>query len=239
MTPKIEFNSLAIEVTRRCNMHCDHCMRGEPQNKDVSRETIETLLQNTESILDILFTGGEISLNTDIIKYTLELCKKYHIPVYGFYIVTNGKEIHNDFLCTCIEWYSYVIECGGDTECCGLALSKDMFHESISYENQSKLQAFSFFREDKFTDFDKTPLLNLGRAHNISGFTKREKDYDYEPYVSKDINNLYNIDDIITVTVDGDILSSCDYEYNNTDNIKIGSVYNPNWITEYYNTQNE
>lgn len=239
MTPKIEFNSLAIEVTRRCNMHCDHCMRGEPQNKDVSRETIETLLQNTKSISDILFTGGEASLNTDAIKYTLESCKKYHIPVYGFYIITNGKEIHNNFLCACIEWYSYVIECGEDTECCGLALSKDMFHESISYENQSKLQAFSFFREDKFTDFDKMPLLNLGRARNILGFTKREKDYDYEPCVSKDINNLYNIDDIITVTVDGDILSSCDYEYNNTDNIKIGSVYNPNWITEYYNTQNE
>lgn len=239
MTPKIEFNSLAIEVTRRCNMHCDHCMRGEPQNKDISRKTIETLLQNTESISDILFTGGEVSLNTDAIKYTLELCKKYHIPVYGFYIVTNGKEICNDFLCACIEWYSYAIECGGDTEYCGLALSKDMFHESISYENQSKLQAFSFFREDKFTDFDKTPLLNLGRVRNISGFTKKEKDYDYKPYVSKDNNNLYNIDDIITVTVDGDILSSCDYEYNNTDNIKIGSVYNPNWITEYYNTQNK
>lgn len=101
------------------------------------------------------------------------------------------------------------------------------------------MRKHNFFQHNKIIDFDKTPLLNLGRARNISGFTKKEKDYDYKPYVSKDINNLYNIDDIITVTVDGDILSSCDYEYNSTDNIKIGSVYNPNWITEYYNTQNK
>lgn len=236
--PKIEFNTLVLEVTRRCNMNCEHCMRGKQQNKDVSHETIKALLQNTESISDITFTGGEASLNTDAIKYTLELCKKYNIPVHAFYIATNGKEVSNDFLCTCLEWYAYVIECGCEDEMGGLALSKDMFHEDIPIENENKLRGFSFFREDKFTDFNNISLLNLGKARNLSGFLKREKRY-YKPDISKYNDYLYNIYDIITITVDGDILSDCDYEYESTDDIKIGSVYDPNWVTKYYKDQNK
>ena len=202
--PKVEYSTLVLEVTRRCNMHCEHCMRGEQQNKDISYETIDALLQNTKSISDITFTGGEVSLNTDAIKYTLKLCKKYNIPVYGFYMATNGKEVNNDFLCACIEWYAYVIECGGEDEICGLALSKDMFHEDIPIENENKLRAFSFFKEDKFTNFNTVSLLNLGKARNLSGFIKREKKY-YKPDIYKCENNWYSLCDLITVTVDGDI----------------------------------
>lgn len=236
--PKIEYSNLVLEVTRRCNMNCEHCMRGEQQNKDISNETIEALLQNTESISDITFTGGEVSLNTDAIKYTLELCKKYDIPVYGFYIVTNGKEISDEFLCACLEWYAYVIECSGENEICGLALSKDMFHEDISIENENKLKGFSFFKEDKFTDFDTISLINLGKARNLSGFIKREKRY-YNPDIYKYNDNWYSICDTIAITVNGDILSDCDYEYNSTNNIKIGSVYDPDWVIKYYESQNE
>ena len=31
----VELNSMAIEVTRRCNMACPHCLRGEAQGINI------------------------------------------------------------------------------------------------------------------------------------------------------------------------------------------------------------
>ena len=33
--------SLILEVTRRCNMCCAHCLRGEAENIDMQKETID------------------------------------------------------------------------------------------------------------------------------------------------------------------------------------------------------
>ena len=32
---KVIFNTVIIEVTRRCNMSCPHCLRGDAQNVDM------------------------------------------------------------------------------------------------------------------------------------------------------------------------------------------------------------
>lgn len=39
----VYFDSLAVEATRRCNMHCAHCLRGEAENKDISYEVMDAL----------------------------------------------------------------------------------------------------------------------------------------------------------------------------------------------------
>ena len=36
---EIYVESLVIEVTRRCNMRCEHCLRGDAQNLDISTAT--------------------------------------------------------------------------------------------------------------------------------------------------------------------------------------------------------
>ena len=41
----ISVNSLVIEVTRRCNMRCNHCIRGDAQNCDISIESIKKIAQ--------------------------------------------------------------------------------------------------------------------------------------------------------------------------------------------------
>lgn len=38
--PKIEYDSLVLEVTRRCNMNCAHCIRGETENIDMQHEVL-------------------------------------------------------------------------------------------------------------------------------------------------------------------------------------------------------
>ena len=234
----LSFNNLSIEVTRRCNMSCPHCMRGDAQNKDITHEVIDRLFENVSGIGSIVFTGGEPTLNIDAILYVLEVCKKRDISVESFYLVTNGKEVSDDFLIACVRWYAYVADCNGELDMCGVALSTDIFHEPINGVNLFKLKALSFFRErDKAIDWAKTPLQDIGRAKTLQAPVKKEPSWtisksDFPQYVSAYKDELV-FEEVVSVTVDGDVLCGCDYSYDDIENIKIGSVFDPNWADQY------
>lgn len=229
---KIMFDNLAIEVTRRCNMHCDHCMRGLAQAKDLSIATIHALLDQCASIDSLTFTGGEPTLNLPIIRETLKYCKKHRIPVYSFYLVTNGKKVTTAFLRLMIDWYAYCIECGGDEECSGIAISRDMFHEKVPYHNIALLKALGFYGdEDKTTDFTKVQLLNLGNARALTNVREPVRTDEIEVSCEPD-NNLRVQDVSIALTVDGDLLSDCDYEYTDTDALWICRAEDASMIFE-------
>lgn len=224
MNTKIHTDSIAIEVTRRCNMSCPHCLRGDSQNKDLSSDILRNFLSQIASIGSILFTGGEPTLNIAAIQETLDYCKEHKIPVSEFYIVTNGKELSDDFLILMVRWYTYCIECGGEPDFCGLALSQDIYHEPINPMHMAKLRALSFFRpDDKDTrKWSKPLLLNMGRARHLQNAV-----YQQNTYITKTADiDLTMVDDMvrigeatITLTAEGQVLTDCDYEYENTDNV--------------------
>lgn len=229
---KIRWYDLMVEVTRRCNMRCAHCLRGEAEWVDMSKETVDALLDITESIDTITFGGGEPSLNYELIDYFVDECKQRDIPIYGYYVVTNGKVVPDGFLMSLIKLHAYVVDCAGETDICGICLSKDMFHESILKENEYKLRAFSSFREDKETDFSRDhAIINLGRARSLDAFVKREPlhNRDIKVEICNDIISIES-DDCLSITVNGDILNACDYEYCNTEHLKIGNIFNPNLV---------
>lgn len=66
---KVVFNQLIIEVTRRCNMECGHCLRGDAQNADILLSAIDGVLDQTEAIGRLIITGGEPTLNLEAIQY--------------------------------------------------------------------------------------------------------------------------------------------------------------------------
>ena len=73
-------------------------MRGEPQNLDMNSTYIEEIFKNTAYIGVIHFGGGEPTLNIPILKETLKLAKKYNIIVLNIDIITNGKEVPDEFI---------------------------------------------------------------------------------------------------------------------------------------------
>ena len=223
---KASCGSFVIEITRRCNMGCAHCMRGDTQNVDISEEVIDTALSKVESISSLTLTGGEPSLNIPAIRYITKRLKDLNIPLGSAYIVTNGKEVSNDFIFACLELFMLADE----PEFNGLALSQDMFHEDVPMENVSKLrQLTAFTGEDKNTDFDRVPLLDLGRARNLNSFAKRGPVHDaFTAIVDNGILDLS--ESTLTVTVNGDLLTECDYAYDDTDGICIGNVLHGDWV---------
>ena len=107
----MHISNLVIEVTRRCNADCSHCLRGEPQLKDLSLVYVDALFQKIRGgIGNLTFSGGEPSLVPEVLKGVLDLAQKHGIDVGGFYITTNAYAITTEFLVAVIRWYAYCEE---------------------------------------------------------------------------------------------------------------------------------
>ena len=226
---KIAYDQLILEVTRRCNMACKHCLRGKAENMDMPKAIVEKALSSAESVASITFSGGEPTLNVPVIKYTLDYCKSHNIPVYGFYVVTNGKVVSNDFLHAAVDWFLYCIECNGyfDEEIfytCGVALSQDIFHEEIDESNLNKLRVLSFFHEDdKKIDWDKISLINEGKAQILSDNAFKKRALSGYEFDAEAVENNIQINSQIYVSANGDVRTCCDTAYDN-DNFTIGNL---------------
>ena len=164
-------NNVVIEITRRCNMCCAHCLRGDAENVNIQEKYINAFLDSFSGrryIGTIVFTGGEISLNIPAIRYTLKAVKERNISVGSFYMVTNGKAVDKmeDLALASLEWWNYCDE--KDEYLCGLCISSDNFHEEISDESASILSGLKYNRDDMVTDFHEKYLLNEGRAKTLN-----------------------------------------------------------------------
>ena len=152
------YNSVGIEVTRRCNQQChNYCMRGARQNLDISLEYIDLLLdlgRNHYQYIDHLtFSGGEPTLNAEAILYTVDKIISEKLPVFYLSLMTNGL-IYSDMLVEAFEkfndYYNSVIvpiklvkypskdrERAKDLfkdKGSSIVFSNDQYHQSISDE---------------------------------------------------------------------------------------------------------
>lgn len=89
---KINLLTLALQVTRRCNLKCNFCGKGEPQNIDITTEIIDKTFDEIQHyyISDLRLNGGETFLNPEIIMYILEQIEKRNIMVNRIFVFTNG-----------------------------------------------------------------------------------------------------------------------------------------------------
>lgn len=226
-----------IEITRRCNMCCAHCLRGDAENVDIQEKYINAFLDSFSGrryIGTIVFTGGEISLNIPAIRYILKAVKERNISVGSFYMVTNGKAVDKmeDLALASLEWWNYCDE--KDEYLCGLCISSDNFHEEISDESASILSGLKYNRDDMVTDFHEKYLLNEGRAKTLNDdwSLKREPrtpelvvDYTGNDKIGININE----GELYLNTV-GDVVVGCDWSYESQRKYRIGNVMDEKWL---------
>lgn len=227
---KLIIHDLCIETTRRCNMACAHCMRGDAMNRDLDPALLDKLFSRLSGIGNVTPTGGEPSLNPAALLQIRDAILKYNIPVAGVYLVTNGKEITDEFL---HNFLSLLLATEMDPEVSGLALSQDMFHDKIPYANKAKLSMFACFRgDDKKTDWTRTPVLNIGRGAEIVIVSNRDP---YRPQNTLNCwfnNDTIQLSEVLTLTVDGYLLPYGDYAYEEVENLAICNVNDPDWYEQ-------
>lgn len=99
---EVHLNTLAIEVTKRCNMTCKHCLRGEAEEVDNDETLIPNIFKGIASIETIVFSGGEPTLNVSFIEKCVDYVLDNEIQVNGCFIATNGL-IYSERLVQCVR----------------------------------------------------------------------------------------------------------------------------------------
>lgn len=222
---KYNFDELVLEVTRKCNLSCAHCLRGDQENLDMEKSTVDSILIQTSSIEQIIFTGGEPVLNVDLIEYTVNQLIEKEIMVRSFYVATNGQIVSERLALTLLKLYTYIASLNGDG-CSQLQVSVDEFHENYganSYE-YGIYHGLSFF-DIRVNDYSKkNSILKMGNAME-NGFGERIYErqnlkIDYE-FLKE---GILGIEGTFYVNAKGEFLAGCDYSYYYQDDYVMGTV---------------
>lgn len=206
---KLTITEMVIELTRKCNMNCCHCLRGEVECLDISDEYLDQFFSNVNHIYTITLSGGEPSLVPDRIKAVIKYAKKHNVTIDNFYMVTNGKVVSKEFINAVLDLYLYC----DDHEYSHLALSNDRYHENVSDENLKLLKAFSFFT---YKDNEKYPLsdenlISQGRAYENF---EVQRDYQMSNLSIEDYgDDEFIIDGMVYLNCEGNILGDCNLSY--------------------------
>ncbi|MBQ8617031.1 MAG: radical SAM protein [Clostridia bacterium] len=84
---------LSLDLTRRCNLGCDFCFRGKPQNLDMSRETIDKILDeisNDSFVEELRILGGEPFLVPELVEYLVDQVIKKRLKIATAYTFSNA-----------------------------------------------------------------------------------------------------------------------------------------------------
>lgn len=195
-----------IEVTRRCNMTCEHCLRGKAQNVDQKKSHIDKLFSQLSYVSEISFTGGEPSLVPEIIEYALESAKRHGVGVGGFFVATNGKKVTAEFAVACLKWYAYC----EDNESTAVVVSNDNYHDAIDRE-YAILDSLTFYSERQFTKEEH--IIPQGNARHWGSGTPVTKEEFRVQEESED--EIYIEEGLIYLNCRGKLVGGCDWSYAN------------------------
>lgn len=177
---KIFFGGLNLEITRRCQLKCAHCLRGDAQDVDMSKEVIDSILDQCAGIFEVFFSGGEPTLNIDVMDYFLKEVQRRNIPLGKLGFITNGISIPDalkDFL---LHAYDYITTCRTSCEAfrtdatiathyrIDIGISADDYHTGSNPEAAKEIYK-SFLPNDGCAVYINSfsILIKRGRAKDI------------------------------------------------------------------------
>lgn len=219
---RLLLHNLIFEITRKCNMNCDHCLRGPQEPLNMSSKVIKKVLQEVDGFCSLTITGGEPSLNARAITLLVDEIERQRKWPDTFYIVTNGKRYSPAMAKALQRLYENIPYHHLEPV---LRLSYDDFHEPIDEANYWRYNEPDFFyREDKL-EYNKSRrwVLNEGNAE-LYGLDGRDPEEvpDYID-VRSDINELY-VETDIYINAYGNVLLDCDLSYARQKQFVLGNV---------------
>lgn len=100
---------IGFELTRRCNLHCRWCSKGDAQNMDMTKEIIDKTLDELSDywIGTIRLTGGEPSLVPELVEYIVDGIIKRRIILGMVQFITNGTITSDDIKKSIMKFLYY------------------------------------------------------------------------------------------------------------------------------------
>jgi len=204
-----KYYTIILEVTRRCQLRCDHCLRGDAQRKDVSDKVIHFL--SKYNIGHLTLTGGEPTIVRDLIK-RLRQARLFPEAVW---MCTNGYTFKKQW----IEEYFDYANCLGEPEDCGLSVSCDSYHprdSEVNYKRYDWLSETMGFR-------GHVSMHNQGYMQNP--LYEGNCNYGEDIAETNDDGTLTLADpETIYITVDGDVIFGCNFSYLRMRHLVLGNI---------------
>lgn len=218
---RIELSNLILEITRKCNMSCAHCLRGPAQQMNMDIEIINRVTREVDYIYEVTFTGGEPSLNAAAIEHFRWAVHFNCCSLDHFWLTVNARFFKQDFHEAIQELYCIC----DDQDCCSLTISRDQYHGKMSpkaYEMYSELPFFSTEKMKRIADSD---LLSEGNAKkNQMSYKEVKIGHEIADYHVDPENTVLYVGDLIYVNAKGDVLFECDLSYNRQKRHAMGNV---------------
>ena len=143
---KYKFWELALEVTRRCNKACPHCVKGAAQNLSMSTEIIDKIFEDVADAAYLVLLSGEVLLEIDLIEYIVQKLANSQWTTRAIEFTTNGTVRDKRIIDTLEEYCSRK-----EGNAAFIRISNDQFHDPEEY-----VQAYNFY----------TDLANQANARN-------------------------------------------------------------------------
>lgn len=189
LSKNIKVAQVGFEMTRRCNMKCKFCSRGDAQNLDITEEIIDKALDELKNFdIGILrLHGGEPLLAPDMIQYLVAGIIKRNIKVYQCLFFSNGTVCNavvkasldkigkyckdksdkglSDYMNNFTNTYNVIAPCS--------IIVSDYEHEKIDYEK------FKKYYDSQYTEVCKQEEKYIGndKSINIEGKAKDNLQY--------------------------------------------------------------
>lgn len=132
----LKLSALSVEITRKCNKKCVHCMQGEAQNLSISKEIIDKLFKDIDDCKTIYFGGGEVLLEIDLIDYFVDKLVNSKWNTTDIQLTTNGTILDNRI----VDIYDKFCK-SGEERLAILRISDDVFHDKGEIKN-----AFAYYK---------------------------------------------------------------------------------------------
>lgn len=223
--------TVIVELTRRCNMKCKHCMRGPAQCRDMKPDVMRALIKKMSgvSIDRIALGGGESTLVPELVSKFFRMTAAAGIYPAMYCIVTNGKVMTRQFMNVvarlqreaevyimtsfdnCHDQISrdeFIERC---EELKRVTSEADRFHQGVAM--QFRYQGDNFLNDEiKEERHTRDDISKMGRGATVFGGYCAVKVYPFDVKGDGDDEPPLFEDDFY-VDVDGNVWPHCDLSY--------------------------
>ncbi|HIU40898.1 MAG TPA: radical SAM protein [Candidatus Aphodocola excrementigallinarum] len=202
--------NLGMIVTEKCNLNCEHCMRGNKTCKSMSDDVVKATLDNIYGMDNLAICGGEPTMACNVIEKMFTTIVDEKKWIKNVSVVINGTIYSEDFLRLLEYINGYINKFSKDKNIIRLMISFDDYHANeiirlnmtdLYLENLKKYQESKFFFGLKGIN---GKLFNEGDAKKLNpNITEQLRPMPiYYTYPNKE-NDYLAIGPLITVNPEG------------------------------------
>ena len=230
---RVVVDSLILEITRKCNACCGHCLRGNAEEVNVSRKVMRKLFEEIEYIHILTFSGGEPTLYVRAMREALNMCKELGVVVEYVYVVTNGVKYSKGLINVMNDWLVYCMSEQGlnpysfkDVDLYlsegifGLSLSVDNYHPKMDFRCYEYKDLLYYNNTKEVKQYSTKYLIKEGRSETfMDARPLRDYELNYQFVESSFDGEDIMIPEMLYCNVYGEIFPCCDMSYKRQRNI--------------------